>query len=389
MRRFVTVFCTFMIFFSCFYYNTTNTLASESPSALYSKSAVLMDGKNQRILFGKNENEKLPMASTTKIMTCLYALEQGNLSDIVTFSENAAAAPKVHLGARAGDRFLLSDLLYALMLESYNDAAIAVAEHISGSVESFCEEMTQQARNYGCYHTSFETPNGLDSKNHYTTSSDLAILTCHALQNKQFRSIIREPSYSIKELNSGRLYSLSNKDAFLTSFPDAIGVKTGYTSGAGYCFVGAVEKEDRLLISVVLGSGWYPNRSWKWKDTKKLMEYGLEEFEPRTVSLSGELPARLPVIDGQTSSCRLSVPDSVTLLAGKEEEITCVTDLPALLDAPIEKGETLGTVSLYTGKKLYRTWPVTAQNAVQKIDYKYCLKKLLERLLLSSNQGII
>ena len=198
--------------------NASKNSAPAELSSLHAKAAILMDGDNQRVLFGKEEEKELPMASTTKIMTCLYAIEHGNLSDKVTFSRKAASAPKVRLGARSGSQFLLSDLLYALMLESYNDVAVAIAEHIGGSVEQFCEDMTQEARDYGCYHTSFETPNGLDSAKHYTTCHDLALLTCLALKNENFCKIIKEQSFSIKELKNGQSYSLNNKNLFLTSY---------------------------------------------------------------------------------------------------------------------------------------------------------------------------
>ena len=380
MKRLLSIFLSILIFFCSFSYHIINLQAEETPSGLYAKAAILMDGNNQRILFGKDEQTELPMASTTKIMTCLYALEHGNLSDTVTFSIKAASAPKVHLGAVEGDQFLLSDLLFALMLESYNDVAIAIAEHISGSVEAFCEAMTEEARAYGCYHTSFVTPNGLDSKNHYTTCYDLAILTCRALQNNDFRHIITQTSCSIKELTKGTSYSLTNKNVFLTSYPGAIGVKTGYTSGAGYCFVGAVETEERLLISVVLGSGWYPNRTYKWKDTKKLMDYGMEQFEYQTISPGEDIPATISVEKGQSKLCTLIHPEPVTLLLGKEETATLKTQLPSALTAPIKKGDSVGKVSLYINNSLYREYPIQANDDIPAVNYAYYFMKLLHKL---------
>ena len=245
-------------------------------------------------------------------------------------------------------------------------------------VEAFCQAMTEEARSYGCYQTSFETPNGLDSDNHYTTCYDLAILTCHALNNKNFRSIIREPSYTIKEITSGQTYSLNNKDAFLTSYPGAIGVKTGFTNTAGYCFVGAVETDDRLLISVVLGSGWPPNRSYKWKDTRKLMDYGMENFENVTISLGDSVPGQLPVEHGQAKICDISQPGTATLLLNPEEEqAVCTTDLLSCLDAPVRQGDSVGTVTLSINGETYRTYPVTAAASVKRINYRWCLERLV------------
>lgn len=379
MKKYITFLCLFLLFFLS-PYHTIKTAAAERPSGLYAKAAILMDGKNQRVLFGKEEKTELPMASTTKIMTCLYTLEHGNLSDIVTFSETAASAPKVHLGAKAGSQFLLSDLLYALMLESYNDVAIAIAEHLSGSVEAFCQAMTEEARSYGCYQTSFETPNGLDSDKHYTTCYDLAILTCHALQNEDFRKIIQEPSYSIKEITEGQFYSLNNKNAFLSSYPNAIGVKTGFTNNAGYCFVGAVETDDRLLISVVLGCGWPPNRNYKWKDTKKLMDYGMENFQNITISIDDDVPGQLPVLHGQAKICDIHPLDSVTLLLNTEEETaSCRTDLPSALNAPLREGDAIGTVTLSINDKEYRKYPITVSADVRRINYLWCLERLTQK----------
>ena len=361
--------------------NIAKTSVPNELSSLHAKAAILMDGDNQRVLFGKDEEKELPMASTTKIMTCLYAIEHGNLSDKVTFSRRAASAPKVRLGAKSGSQFLLSDLLYALMLESYNDVAVAIAEHIGGSVEQFCADMTQEARDYGCYHTSFETPNGLDSAKHYTTCHDLTLLTCLALKNDNFCKIIKEQSFSIKELKNGQSYSLNNKNLFLTSYNGAIGVKTGYTNNAGYCFVGAVKKDGHYLISVVLGSGWYPNRRYKWEDTKKLMDYGMKNYNKKEISLSQGIPAKLPVKDGRKSTCTLSIPKPVSLNVSPAEKTKCIISLPASLSAPVQKGTAVGSVVLYIDSKPYRSYPIYATQNIKKLTFSYCYKKVFYYLI--------
>lgn len=371
-----TLFLLFLLF-----YHTINVYSAEIPSELFAKAAILMDGQNQRVLFGKKETERLPMASTTKIMTCLYALEHGTLSDIVTFSSRAASTPKVHLGANKGDQYLLSELLYSLMLESHNDSAIAVAEHISGSVEQFCKDMTQEVRDFGCYDTCFETPNGLDSENHYTTCKDLAIITSHALQNEQFRKIIKETSYTIHEINTDRATTLNNKDTFLTTYPDAIGVKTGFTGNAGYCFVGAVEKDDRLLISVVLNSGGYPNRSYKWKDTTKLMNYGTENYEKENVDLTEEKIKKITVENGQNNTCTVVWPKSDSLLINDQEEIRVETSCLKKITAPIAENQVIGTVTLYIDEKEYRTYPIRTGSSCKKATFGYYFEKMFSEYL--------
>lgn len=375
----------FSVFFSSFCYTNAYAFSEASSSSelssLHAKAAILMDGDNQRVLFGKEEEKELPMASTTKIMTCLYTIEHGNLSDKVTFSQRAASAPKVRLGAKSGSQFLLSDLLYALMLESYNDVAVAIAEHIGGSVEQFCTDMTQEARDYGCYHTSFETPNGLDSTNHYTTCHDLALLTCLALKNENFCKIIQEQSFSIKEIKEGRSYSLNNKNLFLSSYDGAIGVKTGYTNNAGYCFVGAVKKNGHYLISVVLGSGWYPHRRYKWEDTKKLMDYGINNYTKKEIPLNQGLPAKLPVKNGRTSTCTLSALKPVSLYLSSSEKTKCIISLPTTLTAPVQKGTAVGSVVLYIDSKPYRSYPVYAKQNIKKRTFSWCYKKIFNNLI--------
>lgn len=380
-----SILITFSIIFSNFCcinaYASSETSVPSELSSLHAKAAILMDGDNQRVLFGKEEEKELPMASTTKIMTCLYAIEHGNLSDKVTFSKKAASAPKVRLGAKSGSQFLLSDLLYALMLESYNDVAVAIAEHIGGSVEKFCTAMTQEARDYGCYHTSFETPNGLDSTKHYTTCHDLALLTNLALKNENFCKIIQEQSFSIKELKEGRSYSLNNKNLFLSSYDGAIGVKTGYTNNAGYCFVGAVKKDGHYLLSVVLGSGWYPDRRYKWEDTKKLMDYGMKNYNKKEIPLNQGLPSELPVKSGRKTSCTLSTLKPVSLYISSSEKTKCIISLPAALNAPVQRGTAVGSVVLYINSKPYRSYPVYARQNIKKRTFTWCYKKIFNDLI--------
>lgn len=348
---------------------------------LHAKSAILMDASNQRILYGKNAKSELPMASTTKIMTCLYALEHASLNDIVTFSTKAASAPKVKLGAAAGSQFILSDLLYALMLESSNDAAIAIAEHMSGSVEKFCADMTKEALDFGCYHTSFKTPNGLDSKGHYTTCYDLALIACRALSRKDFRNIIAEPSYTVRELKKNHIYTLNNKDLFLSSYNDAIGIKTGFTAKAGYCFVGAVEDKDHYLVSVVLGCGWPPHRSWKWEDTKRLMDYGIKNYSKRSITIDDKIPDTISVLSGQSDKCKIRTLPPVEILLAEKEEITFDTNIPSVLTAPVHEGDILGTISILINGRLFRKYPITAVNSVRESDYQYIYHLLINHFI--------
>ncbi len=261
--------------------------AEGEPENLYAQSALLMDADTGRILFEKNGGEQLPMASTTKIMTLLVTLQNADLDGEVTVSSYAASMPDVQLNIREGERYRLRDLCYSLMLESHNDSAVAIAEHVGGSVEGFASMMNQKARDLGCYHTYFITPNGLDASDeqgvHSTTAEDLARIMRCCMQNDEFLTITREPSWSFTDLDGTRNFTVNNKNAFLNMMEGALTGKTGFTNGAGYCYVGALERSGKRLIAVVLACGWPNHKTWKWSDTQKLMNYGIEQFHRETI----------------------------------------------------------------------------------------------------------
>lgn len=250
-------------------------------SELSAKSAVLIDGKTGRVLFGKNYNNKMAMASTTKIMTCIVALENASPDEVVEISKRAASMPKVHMNAIKGEKYKIGDLLYAMMLESYNDVAVAVAEGVAGSVEEFAKLMNKKAGEIGAVNTNFVTPNGLDAKGHFSTAYDMALIGAYAIKNQQFLKITNTKSYSFYDCSNKRHIVVNNKDAFLNMSSDAIGIKTGFTGDAGYCFVGAVKSNNRVYVSCVLASGWPPNKAYKWRDTTKLMDYGKKTLIPK------------------------------------------------------------------------------------------------------------
>ncbi|MDO4555956.1 MAG: D-alanyl-D-alanine carboxypeptidase family protein [Lachnospiraceae bacterium] len=345
---------------------------------LHASSALLMDGDSGRVLYEKNGYQSLPMASTTKIMTCLYTLEHGDLSSLVTVSSNAASAPQVKLGMKAGETYQLGDLLYSLMLESHNDTAIAIAEAVEGSVENFCKKMTKEAKTFGCKETCFKTPNGLDEKGHHTTAYELALITREALKNDTFRKIIKTPSYELENTEGSRHFSLTNHDAFLSMYDGAIGVKTGFTGKAGYCFVGAVESEGRTFITAVLASGWPPHKSYKWADTKKLMDYAVSNYHYKTLldKDNYSLP-EITVENGRTKLCQLYLKDSVSFLTKDKEIIHFEQNIPDVLTAPVKKNTAIGNVTIYLDDHVIATVPVYTKNSSKKITFCYCFKTIL------------
>ena len=356
---------------------------TSSPSSLNAKAACLLDADSGRVLFQKDADKQLPMASTTKIMTCILAIEQGNLEDTVTFSSYAASMPDVQLNARSGESFLLKDLLYSLMLESHNDTAVAIAEHIGGSVEGFAEKMNQKASELGLKNTHFVTPNGLDADGHYTTAKELCLIAAYAIQNETFCKIIRTKSHSFSSKNKHRSYRVNNLDAFLTSYSGAIGIKTGFTGKAGYCFCGAARKNGVTLVSSVLASGWPPHKTYKWVDTRKLMDYGFANY---TLAALPESPVlqKLPIYGGQETVIRLkrSKPATETRLLLTSTDILKIEyDLPEGINAPIRAGDIVGYENYYLNDTLLQSVPIASAHAVREIDPPYMLE-LLSNLFL-------
>ena len=346
--------------------------AQEEPENLYARSAVLMDADTGRILYEKNGEEVLPMASTTKIMTLLVTLENADLEGTVTVSSYAASMPDVQLNIREGERYRLKDLCYSMMLESHNDAAAAIAEHVGGSVEGFASMMNQKARDLGCYHTYFITPNGLDAEDehgvHSTTAEDLARIMRFCMQNDTFLSITREPSWNFTDLDGTRSFTVNNKNAFLNMMEGALTGKTGFTNDAGYCYVGALEREGKRLIVALLACGWPGNRTWKWSDTQTLMNYGLDTYHHETI---GEEMIRMEpaaVQDGRKESVELRADIGTVQMLLKEDDLFRIeTDRPSELQAPVEAGEIVGTVAYYLNNEIVDIFPVYAAETVQKL----------------------
>ena len=334
--------------------------------------AVLMEAESGRVLWEKNAEAPLPNASTTKIMTCLIALESGMLDDTVTVSPNAASKPETRMGLSAGEKIKLRDLLYPMMLESANDAAVAVAEHIAGSEEEFCDMMDERAIEIGATDTDFETANGLDRDGHHSTAMDMARITAYALENEDFREIISAPSATVK--SDRRTYTVANKDRLLKEYDGAIGVKTGFTGLAGQCFVGAAKRDGMMLISVVLGSGWGSSgKERKWIDTKNLLNYGFENFELYTLAEAGDFTSEVSVKGAYKDDVETEISKKVVIPLTVEERMGIKTkiNVPMEINAPIEKGQTVGELSFLSadGEILAKTDIIAAGDAAEK-DFK-------------------
>lgn len=365
---------------------------------LYAKSAVLMDAKSGRVLYEKNGYEHMPNASTTKIMTCILTLELGNLEDEVSISSYAASMPKVRLGMRTDDKFYLRDLLYSLMLESHNDSAVAIAEHIAGSVEEFAKKMNQKAAEIGCEDTYFITPNGLDAQNeggvHGTTAQDLAKIMSYCIKNEQFLEITRTQSHQFTNVAGTKSYNCNNHNAFLQMMDGALSGKTGFTGNAGYCYVGALEREGRTYVVALLACGWPNNKSYKWADTTALMNYGLEQYKNTDVYEYGREFSPVMAVDAEPENGRLyqnvTVPlrveeKELLILKRADEEVRIIDDIPERLTAPIEKGQQVGSIRYYLGERQIAEIPVCAGKSVRRLEPSWYQNFLLKLFFMEKN----
>lgn len=351
--------------------------AALDDNELYAKAAVLMDADSGRVLYSKQADEVLAMASTTKIMTAILAIESGRLEEVVEVSSYAASMPKVKLGVSTGESYRLNDLLYSLMLESHNDTAVVIAEGLAGSVEAFAEQMNEKARELGCEKTNFVTPNGLDAVGHCTTARELAMIARYALKNETFCSIINTRSYSFSSVDGSRSYTVNNKNAFLDLYEGAFGVKTGFTGDAGYCFVGAVKQEGKTLIAVVLACGWPPNKSWKWHDMKILMDYGTKEYELRDIVVTKEEIDLVRVENGQIGSVSIGCEGELRLLMREDEVDSVRYSYSKELQAPVQAGDIVGYADVYIDGISYTNFPIYARTGDEAIDYEWCLKRMI------------
>lgn len=348
---------------------------------LNAQSAILIDADTGRVLYEKNGYNEMPMASTTKIMTCIVALENGNLSDVVKISSHASSMPDVQLNVRAEEEYKLEDLLYSLMLESHNDVAVAIAEHIGGSVEGFAELMNKKAQDIGAFHSNFVTPNGLDADTHYSTAYDMALIGAYAIKNDEFIKITNTKSYTFSSIDGSRSFSVANKDAFLSQMEGAIGIKTGYTSKAGFCFVGGLKKDNRTFISVVLASGWPPNKSFKWSDTRKLMLYGLENYTYKVLFEPIKSYKKITINNGQKSIIDTYIDGSFSVLISQFEQAKYIYKLPGDIEAPIKKDQIIGLIEITIDNETVWSYPIKAKESVKKIDFKFNLKKVIDKYI--------
>lgn len=364
---------------------------------LYAKNAVLIDGETGDILYGKNQGESRPNASTTKILTCILALECGDESDKVTVSSYASKQPEVRLGAREGECYSLEDMLYAMMLESYNDAAVIIAEHIGGSVAEFADMMNKKVREIGCRSTYFITPNGLDAEDetgiHGTSAEDLGRIMRYCVlvspKKDDFLKITRTAAYTFADESGQRTFSCINHNAFLNMSPDALSGKTGFTCDAGYCYIGAARCDGHTYIWALLGCGWPGNKTYKWKDSRSLLGFAVENTSyirlemPMSSSVNVQFSS-LSAKPGKIET-KCSLDDNMISTTNKKNIYDNIRYEYKLLDcvcAPVHKGEVLGTLYVYVDGGVADAVPVTAAADISDINLIDEIIRIIKRYAL-------
>ncbi|MGL4362673.1 MAG: D-alanyl-D-alanine carboxypeptidase family protein [Cellulosilyticaceae bacterium] len=362
----------------------TNVLATTKMDTIYSRGAVVIEKESKRILYERKSDEQMPMASTTKIMTCIVVLENSELDEIVTVSKKASRAPKVKIGLLEGEKQSLGDLLYSLMMESHNDSAVAIAEHVGGSVEEFCRMMTDKAHEIGATNTSFETPNGLDGENHYSTPYDMALIAAYALDNSKFIEITNTLDKYIpsKALEGSKAHQLVNKNRFIREYNGAIGVKTGYTSKAGHCFVGAAKQNDMTLIGVALGAGCdQAAKTRKYTDVKKMLTFGFENYKQYELIQENEEAGVIQVNNGQQAEVALNYNQKITLpLTSEEKEMIQIdVTLPDYIEAPVEVGQEVGEAKIVCGDEILATTKIITTGKVEILTWMDKVKRFLTK----------
>ena len=340
-----------------------------------SRSAVVIDRKSKAVIYGKNENVKKAMASTTKIMTAMVVIQNTNLNNTVEISKKSAGTGGSRLGLKVGDKITVKDLLYGLLLRSGNDCAVALAEYVAGSVQEFSNLMNQNAQMLGLNNTHFITPHGLDEEEHYTTAYELAVLTDYALNNEVFAQIVNTKSYTININENTK--TLNNTNELLGNLNGVYGVKTGFTNGAGRCLVTSIKRGNLDIICVVLGADTKKDRT---RDSAKLIEYTFNKYEEINISEKvkesfeswNEINAnRINIEKGESNKLKLVLKDKDKIYTypiekGAEEKIKVEINANLLLKAPVKENTKIGELKVYYDNKEIMTIDIINSNAINK-----------------------
>ncbi len=359
---------------------------AEAAPSVSAPCAVLIDGKTGLVLYEKNAHETAYPASTTKVMTAILALERSRMEDMVEVSfeaVNSISYDSSKAGLFAGEVFSMKDLVYSLLICSANDAANVIAEHVAGDIDAFVELMNTRAAELGAKNTHFENTHGLHDANHYTTAYDLAVLTKHALTLPHFREIVATRAYQLAPTDKYEEIRYINSTNHLLNpqhqyyYPEAIGVKTGYTSDAGSCLIAASETEGATYVAVVLGAENEDGQVMSFVDSRTLLSYGKEHFKPVTLSEAGTVAEGIPIKKAKkTKLAGVHTEETVKAILPEGVEVSAVEKreyIKTNLEAPVKAGDVLGRVEYVLGETIVGKTYLVADTDIEK-------KSLLGRL---------
>lgn len=347
--------------------------AAEDAPETKAGGAALMEAGSMRLLAGINEHERLPMASTTKVMTALLAIERCDLEGMVKIPDQAVGVEGSSMYLCKGESLRMMDLLYGLMLTSGNDAAVAIAIEIAGTVEDFAALMNARAAEIGCTDTNFVTPNGLHNAEHYTTAYDLCLIACEAMQSEVFRQIVSTDYYQTR--SGDRTRTLKNKNRILWQYDGGNGIKTGYTKAAGRCLVFSAERSGAQLVGVVL------NCPDMWEEATALLDYGFENYRVSCLLEDNTRVGHVAVLGGEKNGLEVRAKEDILYplaIDGTDKlrwELDCVQELRA----PVAEGTPLGELRLYCNEKQVLTTELLAAETIAAADYGFYLNEILSR----------
>lgn len=357
----------------------------ETEPTLNSRIALVYDRTSGNVIYEKNGYKTVPMASTTKIMTAIVVLENANLQDTVTVEKKAAGTGGSRLGLKVGDKITVNDLLYGLLLRSGNDAAVALAIHVGGSIEGFATLMNQKANELNLNNTNFETPHGLDSKNHYTTAYELAKIADYALKKEKFKKIVGTQNCNITI--SGVQRNISNTNELLGYLNGVYGVKTGFTNGAGRCLVTACKRDNLDIITVVLGAD---TKKIRTSDSIKLIEYIYNNFE--MVNIQEKVNEkfnqwkeinknRISINKGVTNNMKIDLEEmqfeEMPINKKIKDNIEIKVNTIFNFDAPVEEGKIIGNLKIFIDDNEIQTLNIYNTENIRKKEIKDYIKQFM------------
>lgn len=354
---------------------SSNSVIHANEINVSAKAAVLIEASGGSVIYEKNSRERLPMASTTKIMTAIVALESAETDRTVIVSEKACGVEGSSIYLSPNEALTLEDLLYALMLESANDAAAAIAYEIAGGIDEFASMMNETAAKIGLSDTNFTNPHGLDNEDHYTTAYDLAKLTAYALQNDVFRKIVSTYKHQIPLRGDEGVRVLINHNRLLKMSENAIGVKTGFTKRSGRCLVSAAQKDGVCIVAVTL------NDPDDWRDHLSLHRVGLSAFKTYQLASPGDFSIKIPCPSSDDGYLSASNTDEFKICAPSDAEITHVIEAERMVFPPVESGEAVGKVSFYSeNKKLGEILLYASESVEEAPDTRSLIDKILDKI---------